>query len=264
MKNYDGLVIGSGRELGLVALGRLYTLHKRGSLKDVKAYSGCSVGSIICFFLSIGYDPHDIRSIAIDAKLVDIHQLSFTNMLTSMGLQKHEVISKFIELELMERYGKIITLKEHFQITGKVLYLCVTNLTKKRREYISYQSHPHISVVKALEMSFSIPGLFEKCEWREQIYVDGSVTDPLPVTPLADMKGNILVLHMHRKIKNENNNIIQYYNSIYDVIDRTLTLPSLDMCKKDNFTLETIEIDDNTILVTKEKKMEYYDYGRSL
>ena len=263
MTKYKAMVLGSGRELGLVMLGRLHNLYRQGLIQDVDKYSGCSVGAIICVFLCMGYEPSEIRNIAIDMKLIDIEHIDLKNIIKNMGLQKHSLISGVISEYMIEKYGTVVTLKQLYDITHKTLYICTTNLTKQKTEYISYISHPHLSVVKALEMSFSIPTVFEKCEWRESLYVDGAITDPLPTEPFHDIEQAVLVMYVTRKFNIDASNILSYMKAIHHVMEKKLIDNSLSKCKN-NFTREELHINDDSLLVDVKKKIWFYEHGKTL
>jgi len=57
MKN---LVLSGGGINGIIELGSLKALENLDLLKNIKNYSGSSIGSIICFLLIIDFSPSDI------------------------------------------------------------------------------------------------------------------------------------------------------------------------------------------------------------
>jgi predicted acylesterase/phospholipase RssA len=74
-----------------------------------------------------------------------------------------------------------LTLADVYRRTGKTLRICVCNLSKRRAEYWTHETHPTVSLVHALRISCSIPFVFSAVKFRGDLYVDGAVADHLPL-----------------------------------------------------------------------------------
>ena len=58
--SYNKIILSGGALKGLLTLGSLQYVYDNNNLNDVTQYIGTSVGSIICFLLSIGYTPVEL------------------------------------------------------------------------------------------------------------------------------------------------------------------------------------------------------------
>lgn len=168
------IVIGSGGSRGILALGAVYHLQKHGYFDDATTYSGTSVGAVIAVGLALGIDPRRMLRVAAAFPIdPDISPKNF-------GVDSGKGLVAWIR-RLLKLRGKL-TLQELHDTTGKTVRICVCNLTDRRVEYWTHETHPTISVLKALRISCSIPLIFSAVMHEAKMYVDGAVVDPLPVS----------------------------------------------------------------------------------
>jgi hypothetical protein len=69
---FNAIVLSGGGIKGFGTLGGIQYLLDNNLLSDLKYYSGTSIGSIICYFLAIGYTPIEMIIYIISNKVFDI------------------------------------------------------------------------------------------------------------------------------------------------------------------------------------------------
>ncbi len=198
------LVMGPGGIRGFYMLGALSRFNREGILSSVEGYSGSSVGALISLLTVVGYQPSEICSMAADASLfTDFFSARLGEKISEIrenhGLLSTDNVRSILERAVVSRLGREPTLLELYNITGKELYLTTYNMTLGRTEYLSYRSHPSLSVVTAALLSMSIPYLFYQARLNGHLCVDGGLTDPLPIQPFVG-RGTILAIYIKTTI----------------------------------------------------------------
>jgi len=197
-KKKIGLVLSGGGARGFAHLGVVKALYEKGIYPEV--FSGTSAGALVGAFLANGKDPDDIFSFFKGRRIFDITRIR----LPKNGLLNLERIRNEIDKEL-----KIKDIKE----IKKTFFVCVSNMTKGRVEYLDKGN-----AVDLLVASASIPVLFSPVMISGDLYSDGGVFDNLPVEPLKDKCDLVIGVHVNPiHPVNELNNILQ-------MASRTFTL----------------------------------------
>jgi predicted acylesterase/phospholipase RssA len=167
------IVIGSGGSRGIIALGAAFHLKKHGYFERATTYSGTSVGAVIAVGLALGIDPRRMLRVASASPIdPDISPRNF-GMDSGKGLVTW--------LRRMLRVPRKMTLQNLYEKTRKTVRICVCNVTDRRVEYWTHETHPEMPVLKALRISCSVPLIFSAVTHDTKMFVDGAVVDPLPV-----------------------------------------------------------------------------------
>jgi predicted acylesterase/phospholipase RssA len=111
------------------------------------------------------------------------HPIEPDACLGAFGVDTGKGLVAFIR-RLLNVRGKL-TLADLHARTGKTLRICVCNLTKRRAEYWTHETHPGVSLVHALRISCSVPLLFAAISYKGDLYVDGAVSNALPAADCA-------------------------------------------------------------------------------
>lgn len=193
----DCIVVSGGSIRGFGLLGAIqYVIENyKGDFETINTFIGTSIGSIICYLLSIGYFPLEI-----------IHQINKTDILTTLtknidittifntqGIISLETLLEEVELMTLVKYDKIFTFKTLYEELGKE-FVCITyNYTKQRQEILHYTTTPDLPCITGLKMSSSIPFIFERCIINDNTYIDGGLADNFSIrTALKLNKKNII------------------------------------------------------------------------
>lgn len=157
-------------------LGALFKLKCKGRLDDVKAYSSVGIGSVISLLMIIGYDPLRIMTVLSDGKVfVDPVNISKNSTMT----KAHKTIYDMVEAKMKN----IPTLEELYASTGIELYMSAYNITQRKTEIISRITHPKISCITAVLLSYGLAFGESISTYEDKEYIDGTFSDPVPISP---------------------------------------------------------------------------------
>lgn len=178
------LALGSGSAKGIAHIGVIEALEESGY--KINAVSGTSMGAIVGAYYTFG------KLDVLKSWLMSLDKRgTFKNIDFSMtgGFISGNKLMKNIE----EQLGDVC-----FEDARIPLFIPATNLDSGKEE-IFYKG----PVLPAIRSSISIPGVMKPYLYNGHYYVDGAVTDPVPVDVLSD-KGykNIIAVHLHEHIEN--------------------------------------------------------------
>lgn len=185
------LVLSGGAVRGISILGGLQCLHDRGMLEEVDTLIGTSIGSVILYLYIIGYSPVEVMVTLCKKgfieKLVeiDVSQL-FSPQFAVAGFHR---IQEFLETQTVEKIGHYVTLSQLKEQTGKTLVCSTFNLSARKMEYLSPQTHPDLPCITALRMSCSLPLLFPPFAYNGSLFVDGGIVDDFPLSQIDEEYG---------------------------------------------------------------------------
>jgi NTE family protein len=168
------LVLGSGGSRGLAHVGVIEELENLGIVPDVIV--GCSSGAIVGALYAQHGDISKVKELLIDLKADDLVDFS---LFQKYALSKRTKLENFLE--------KHLTVKR-FSSLKIPLAVVATDLHKGKPVYFRKgKLHP------AVLASAALPALFPPYQLEDEVYVDGGVTDPLPVQ-FAHRLGNVVVI----------------------------------------------------------------------
>lgn len=180
-QDYEELVISSGGINGICLLGALNVCYKHNILKNVKYYTGCSFGAVICSLLVIGYTLDEINKIIFNIDFSKFQDLKISNFIEKCGMDDGAKMHNLLKATLLNRnINPLITFKELYEMTNKTLTFAVTNITNGLSEYHNYINTPDYSVLLSLRMSINVPMIFTPIIFKDCYYVDGALLDPFP------------------------------------------------------------------------------------
>jgi NTE family protein len=213
---YDTLVVSGGSMNGVSILGSLQYLKDSGKIDGLKNFIGTSAGALLCYFLIIGYTPIEIMVyICTHQKLFDtLKSVDFIKASRGEGAISFALISDIIEKMTIEKVGRLLLLKDLEEIYEK-RFTCVTfNLTKNCAENISSETHRDMPCLSAIHMSCNIPVIFEPYKYGDCLYVDGGVSNNLPIEVGEKLGNRVIGLTIATsspiKFESMNMNMIEY------------------------------------------------------
>ena len=71
----------------------------------------------------------------------------------------------------------------------------------KKSLHISYKTHPDLSCIKAIQMSSSIPLVFNNCVYHNELYADGAVSNNIPVNLVEKHRNPIIICISPKKVE---------------------------------------------------------------
>lgn len=266
----DTLVIGPGGTKGFIFLGCINYLNGKKLLDNINRYMGVSVGSVICLLLNCGYTEMNILTIAEDINLFDTSSVkSISDMFTSTGIFSLSNLRTKFEKFIFDKLGKIPTLKELYEITGKEFIAVTVNVSKDIPEaiYLNYKNYPNLSCSEACIMSCNIPGAFGKHLYEGNLYIDGALGDPYPVHYESTEKTRVIGLSV---ISVHNTSTVSGYMlqciqaPIINLREKILKgLPSSLSNPQENLHLSIkVSMNDNgSMFLTKDEKIQFFIMG---
>ena len=190
---FKALVFCGGGAKCISTLGMLGKLEAEGYLKDVETVSACSAGVYIMTLYMLGVKPMDIlKVVPNDLKLGwDVEHLLRTP--ERKGIFRIKRFTKEWRRLVEEKAGeKNITLQRFHEITGKTIYISMTDVDDKCQLYVSHKTHPDLLLFDAAHASSSIPLIFVPVKIDGRKCVDGGLVTNLPIEPVKDLFACVL------------------------------------------------------------------------
>lgn len=247
---YINLVFSSGGFKGSSFIGVSQYLEENDLIKHFKRFIGCSIGSIYAFITLLGYTHKEIKefSLIIIKNLNILDDINPLDLLDNYGMYNQKKIKITLEKIL---YNKLkvndISFIDLSKRSGKELIVSTTNITKQQIEYFSLDNTPNMSVIEALLMSSNIPLIFNKINYNNSYYIDGSVMEHCPINYIKqkhpkELKENTLCVELivndsknDTEIKSNTNDEYSIVNYIQDTL--ACFLKDKNKKKKNNYTI---------------------------
>jgi NTE family protein len=211
-----GLVLSGGGALGITHIGVLKSLLEHGFYPDV--VSGTSAGSIVATLYAAGKSPDEMIDFIKEVKITKLFRLS--------GIPKPA--GMIANTYLRERLEEIVG-EDSFEALQKKLFVCATNLNKGKAVIFSQGS-----LFDAVVASCSVPMIFKPIEINGDLYVDGGVTNNLPVQPVRDLCEVVIGVNVVPLIEIDDN---KHFSKLAPFIQRMLNInlhnnmkPNIDLC----------------------------------
>jgi len=191
-------VLSGGGCRGFAHLGVVKALQEHGITPS--GISGTSSGAIAGAFLANGFSPDEIKELFIEK--LKLSMLSWNGF--NMGLMSMKNIRIFLQDNL--RYKKFEELPIPFFATA-------TSFADGSQHIFN-----HGNIIEVIIASSSIPVLFPPVVIRGIPFVDGGLSNNLPIEPFSNHKQDIVCIHV---------NPVKPFNSgesVFDVLDRAIHL----------------------------------------
>ena len=180
----DGICLSGSGIRGVNVLGILHYFYENGYLSNIKTFCGCSMGSVICLLINLGYSPEEVKNLIISERVFfESYTQSFSimNVISGKGAISKLPLYKLIKKYMVAKYKKILTLEELFQKTNQTLILVSFCYSKQKTEYIAHNTDPNLDSIKAVFMSSAVPFFFKEERYNGELYMDGFVEDVYPI-----------------------------------------------------------------------------------
>jgi predicted acylesterase/phospholipase RssA len=176
---FEAVALSGGGMRGIASIGALVELRRAGWLDGARTFAGTSVGAVLAALLAINAD--------LEATFVE-HVLNFeytssydlAGLDKTFGLDTGEGLAAWIDRVLR---GQRLTFQDIRNVYGATLLVCASNLNTRDAVVFGPDTHPDMDVATALRMSCSIPLYFAAVTYEGELYVDGAITDNMPIGP---------------------------------------------------------------------------------
>jgi len=177
----DEIVLSGGGTKGLIMFGILRKINEYYPIEKFQYITGCSIGSLIAAMIAVGCNIDEIEDILVDLNWLDYFDVKIMNLIENMGMIDAFKMQNFFRAVMSYKDFPInVTFKELYEKTGKVLTIVVTNITKRKSEYLNYLTSPDMNISLSLIMSISIPIVFQPIRFNNNYYLDGGILDQYP------------------------------------------------------------------------------------
>lgn len=218
-KIFDTLVLSGESADGIITLGALQYLYDSKILDNINTYIGTSSGTMCNYLLAIGYSPIEIL-VYLESNNVfqNIQQLDFIQFIKGNGCIQFNKIIKHLEILSKNKINKVPTLFELWNDYKKKLVVTTYNLSLQKIEYIDYISHPNLLCVKAIQMSSSIPIIFNNCIYNNYLYTDGGVVNNFPINKIPALSTSIGIYTVTESKSNEQHMYVNTFHKLIHIL----------------------------------------------
>jgi NTE family protein len=177
-----GIVLGGGGALGFAHIGALKALEEVGI--KVTSVSGASMGAIIGALYAYGYSPDEIIRLVEEQKAYKISKIMTFNIFNSKGMSNHKKLSGILH-EILPT--------DSFDSLKCFFALAMTDIVNLQPEYVWSGGNLRMQVMA----SAAIPAIYEPIQLNNTVYVDGGVTNNLPIEPLLGRCSTIIMIDVN-------------------------------------------------------------------
>ena len=224
------LILSGGSVKGFGLLGGIQAIFERYDSNEFTSFFGTSIGSIICYLLCIGYKPLEIiHNINCNKILHKVRtDIDILNALSEKGLVNFEYIIEELELMTLIKYDSLFTFKTLYEKLGKELCCITYNYTLQKKEILHYTTTPDLPCLLGLQMSSSLPFVFDKFEYNDNLYLDGGIADNFPISTAIEIfnKKNIIGLCIKPSIGDTSKDAM-----IHSFISNLLFIPIVEISR---------------------------------
>lgn len=173
----DTLVLSGGGVKGVAALGAIERLQRAGMLAKVRTVVGTSAGALVGAIVATGQDLQGaLEAISSHGYRPDF---DFDRLSKEYGFDNGQCIESLLAA-VLNAQDDGITFRGVLDKYGVRLVVCVTNVTRRRAEYLGPDTHPEMPISTAIRMSCTVPLYFGAVNYEGNWYVDGSIVDNFP------------------------------------------------------------------------------------
>lgn len=207
-----GLVFSGGGDRGAYQIGVWKGLRELGIERKIKAISGVSIGALNgVLFINGNYNKAVRLWSKIDESKIlpcSKNEIQIRKSILAIGNKKLGIIKKNIPKAIIG--GNISTdgiknILDEFSL-GKIceskikFYVACTKVPILKSKYFLLNNKSDKRIRDILLASVSLPVIYEKKIIKGKEYLDGGITDNVPIKPLYEMKCDIIiVVHLWRE-----------------------------------------------------------------
>ena len=272
-EKYKTMILSGGGVKGFCTLGALQYLYDNNLLaSDIGRFVGTSVGSMICYFIAIGYTPVELMVCLCSNNVFESLTLNPIDVILTEGFYNYDTIDKHCRKMTIDKIKYVPTLSELKKNFNKELIVCTYNFTDKKKEYMSYLNYPDLSCLEAIRMSSNLPFIFNSYFYMDKEYIDGGFADNFPLIFFENRTIGIYLKNKHKDEVKEENKAVKIVKGIIDKFYNLASIPLHEIYKtkleeyKDYPTIDILEIEIENVKLynfslTHAEKLELFSLG---
>jgi len=222
--NIKHLVIAGGGPTIFQSLGAIQHLEQQKfiEINNIQSIYGTSAGAIVGTLLCLKYDWDTINDYMIKRPWHEVFPINVQNIFdayTKRGLFDIKTIEKCVKPLLDAKDLSIdINLKEFYEYSNIELHMFSLELNEFKLVDISYKTHPDISLIKAIQMTASLPVILSPAVIDSKCYVDGGIICNYPLQYCLNINKEEEVLGFKNHYNSYNNNKIDSSSTLLDYV----------------------------------------------
>jgi len=234
----DTLIFSGGGVLGFAMLGALEILFQKYPQRSFKRFAGSSIGAVISTLLC-RKTPSEIKNLYQNINIFENNDIDIDNLFLNYGLFDNSIVINCFTMV----FDESITFHQLYKECGIHVVITGTNLSNRSNDLFCVKRTPHMKIIDALCISVNIPFLFQKFEYNNMVYADGSITKSLPYDVFNVPYKNIICLQIHSLSKQD--------NTSYDIKQHLVNIifSLINSQKTNNLPVDTIDINCNSDLI---------------
>lgn len=203
--DFNTLLLSSGGIKGYSFLGIWKYLEEHNQTKNIKIFSGVSIGAFFNLWFVLGYTFDECYKLLMKTNVFDLFNFDFANFFESYGMIDVEELTNFMIKHIEKKeYHKDLTFKELYEQTGKELHTFAFCVDDQKLCRFDKETTPDCPIRIATLMSMSIPLIFQPVTYNGKYYVDGAVKNSFPIEQY-ELNKTIPCVVMNEEIKEINN-----------------------------------------------------------
>jgi predicted acylesterase/phospholipase RssA len=259
------LIISGGGMKGYSALGAVSKLKELEIIDEPDVYCGTSVGSSLCFLLSIGYSSEDIFTILhdIDSEMLIKYNIDAIFNDSYLGIASLDAfISVITILTKKKNISRKITFKKLFNKFKKELIITGVSVNDAKLYYFNHINTPDMEIITAIKISCSIPFIFKPVEYDNKVWIDGGCFNNYPIDYFIDKLEDVIGISLEDEetFIESFNDVASYISQVFKCIIKGLNFGKYDKFKKNTIKIEVFS-KYNFFDITKEEKKVLYNHG---
>ena len=184
------LILTGNQLKGIGYLGILKVIYELDIISDIVNICGVSSGSIFAFLLCLQINPDSLINIINNIQISSFKDKNtdLFRLFKNYGIDSGKKFTNVIKIILQNKLGnKNATFKDlHDNFPSHNLMIIGTNISTKQMEIFSYKNTPNMKLYKAIRISISYPFIFDKIDYKNNIYVDGGLINNYPIEIFKD------------------------------------------------------------------------------
>lgn len=229
------LVLSGGGGSGFIYIGALRYLQQEQYNKHIKHISGTSIGSLFGFLFALNISMGDVEHF-FKEKLESFEEktINLLNLLDNFGIINKDdnyffkMIKLFLEKHKYDKY----TFLDLAKINGINLHIHTVHFDSFKEFIFNVDNTPNVLIIDAICASMSIPLIFTPYKIGTELYIDGGLTNNIPINPFYDVNNdNILIIQCHKNYNYkdilENNNIVNYFLNMINMANSDMSYKNL-------------------------------------
>jgi predicted acylesterase/phospholipase RssA len=265
---YKRLVLSGGSIKGVAYIGALKFMEEnRETFCQIDEFVGTSIGALMCLLIALNYSSKELKDIFWELDFNNVKDFSFKCLLEHFGLDKGDKVETLVKKFITDKkLSEDITIQELYNITGKSLVCCATDINSKATKYFDRETCGDAPVHLAVRASMNIPLVFAPIIYQGRMFVDGALTNDIPVSYSNPLKKKVLCLCLDssQEVSPEIKGLEEYISTVVKVFLRSINSMNKELAKTLGIELIEIKSGIDTSMdfsLSNQKKEELYSIG---